>query len=36
MTSVGELGGKKTFNKIFSNAFIVVATVSSTIEDDLA
>jgi hypothetical protein len=34
--AVGALGGNKTFDKILSNAVIVVATVSCTIELDLA
>jgi hypothetical protein len=34
--SIGALGGKKIFNKIFSNAVIVIVTVSCTIKLDLA
>jgi hypothetical protein len=34
--SVGAFGGKKQFNKIFSNAVIVIATVSCTTELDVA
>jgi hypothetical protein len=34
--SIGALGGKKIFNKILSNAVIVIATVSCTIKLDLA